>query len=208
MGCCGGVLVTGVRVVSVAGDEKDRRSAAARRRYAVLFGLLLLGLPPRAVAAPASVELLPGSSTVGIRAYGFGLLPLDGQFTRFHGRFSYDPDAPTRCTVTLQAEVASLAMTPATAGEMVRGPDFLDATRFPMLSYDGACGPEGLVGQLTMHGVTRPFALSLDRRPDAIKAIGRLRRADWGMTARPLLGGSTVRITVTVRLAAPAGAGR
>ncbi len=176
-------------------------------RYATLFGHLALVLPWHGVtaaeAAEVSVELLPGRSSVGFRAYGFGLLPLDGQFTRFHGRFSYDPDAPTHCSVTFQVDVASLAMTPARFGEMVLGPDFLDAARFPALAYDGACGPGGLAGLLTMHGVTRPLTLTLDRRADAVVAVGRLRRADWGMTARPLLGGSTVRVTVTVPLPVP-----
>jgi polyisoprenoid-binding protein YceI len=160
------------------------------------------------VSSGASVVLLPNSSKVGFRAYGFGFLPLDGNFTRFQGRFSYDPAIPTHCSVTLQADVASLDMTPATAGETVLGPDFLDAARFPILAYQGTCGADGLTGQLTMHGVTRPFTLTLDRRRDSIIAVGRLVRAEWGMTARPLLGGSTVRITVTVPLSAPPRAGR
>lgn len=183
--------------------SSDATGAGDLTRYATFLGILLL-LPPRhGIATEVSVELLPERSTVAFRAYGFGLLPLDGQFARFHGRFSYDPDAPAHCAVTLQADVASLAMTPAAAGGTVLGPDFLDAAQFPVLAYDGACGPDGLTGQLTMHGVTRPFTLTLDWRAAAVTAVGRLRRADWGMTRRPLLGGSTVRITVKVPLPAP-----
>ncbi len=176
-------------------------------RYATLCGLLALLLPWHGAAADAvteaSVAMLPGSSSVAFRAYGLGLLPLDGQFTRFQGRYNYDPAAPTHCSVTLQVEVASLVMSSASVGETVLGPDFLDAARFPVLAYDGACEGEGLAGQLTMHGVTRPFALTMDRRANGVTAAGRLQRAAWGMTGRPLLGGSTVRITVTVPLAAP-----
>lgn len=158
-------------------------------------------LPWHAMAADAAtVTLSPGDSTVAFRAYGLGLLPLDGHFTRFHGQFSYDPHDPARCAVALQVDVASLEMGSASVGETILGPDFLDAARFPTLTYDGACGTQGMAGQLEMHGVTRPFALALDWRPDAVTAEGRLRRAEWGMTARPLLGGSTARITVTVPL--------
>ena len=82
----------------------------------------------------------------------------------------------------------------------VLGPDFLDGVRYPMLGYAGACGADGMSGQLTMHGVTRPFALTLDWTKDRVTAEGQLQRANWGMTARPLLGGRTVRITVTARL--------
>jgi polyisoprenoid-binding protein YceI len=177
-------------------------------RYAILFGILALLLPRPGDAADVTIELVPGSSTVGFRAYGLGLLPLDGQYTRFHGRFTYDPSTPARCSVTLQVDVASLAMTPASFGETMLGPDFLDAARFPALAYEGACDADGLTGLLTMHGVTRPFTLTLDRHRNEVTAAGRLRRADWGMTAQPLLGGSTARITVTVPLPAlPPGGG-
>ena len=56
-----------------------------------------------------------------------------------------------------------------------------------------------------MHGVTRPFTLSLDWNPDGVVAEGRLVRADWGMTAMPLLGGRTVRIRVDGAARTPAG---
>ena len=176
-------------------------------RHAILFGLLVL-LPWPGAAADTSVVLSPESSTVAFRAYGLGLLPLDGKFARFQGRLTYDPDAPTHCSVALQADVTSLAITPALFHETVLGPDFLDAVRFPTLAYDGTCAPEGLTGQLTMHGVTRPFTLTLDRKPDLITAVGVLLRAAWGMTARPVLGGATVRITVVVPLPASPQAGR
>jgi polyisoprenoid-binding protein YceI len=58
------------------------------------------------------------------------------------------------------------------------------------------CEGRAVNGDLTLHGVTRPFALDLDWGANVLTAMGRLRRADWGMTARPLTGGSTVRITV------------
>jgi polyisoprenoid-binding protein YceI len=78
----------------------------------------------------------------------------------------------------------------------------MDAASFPILSYAGNCRAQGdLEGMLAMHGVTRPFALSIDWSGERVAAEGRLARADWGMTAMPLLGGRTVRIRVTVPLA-------
>lgn len=171
---------------------------------AALFGTLTL-LPLLATAAPVSVDLRPGQSSVAIRTYGLGLLPLDGRFTRFQGRFTYDPAAPARCAVTLQAEVSSLAMSSAAFQQTVLGPEFLDAAQFPTLGYRGACEAGGMAGELTMHGVTRPFALALTWRPDAVTAVGRLQRGDWGMTGGSLLAGRTVRITVVVPLPESAG---
>ena len=190
----------------VAGTPPTGGKARGARnlvRHAILFGMLALLPPWPGVAADISVALTPGSSTVAFRAYGLGLFPLDGQFARFHGRFTYDPAAPAHCSVMLQVDVPSLAMDP-TYGGMVLGPEFLDAARFPGLAYQGTCDADAMNGLLTMHGVSRPFALTLDRGRNEVTAVGSLRRADWGMTARPLLGGSTVRITVTVPLSAPA----
>jgi polyisoprenoid-binding protein YceI len=169
------------------------------------FALLLLALWSFLAGAsdgtiPREVQLAPGSSTVAIRTYGLGLFPLDGRFGRFDGVLSYDPDDRTRCRVVLHVDVASLVMSPGAMTGTVLGPDFLDAAHFPTLAYDGACAPDGMAGALTMHGVTRSFALTLDWHHNVVEAVGRLRRADWGMTARPLLGGRFVRIMVKLNL--------
>jgi polyisoprenoid-binding protein YceI len=173
-------------------------------RQAARIVLLASSLAAAAHAGSIDTVLGPQDSAVDIRTYGLGLLPLDGRFTRFHGALRYDPADHARCSVALQVDVASLAMGSAAVGETVRGPDFLDAARFPTLSYTGTCDRAGLDGTLTMHGVTRRFVLALDWADGDVTAVGRLRRADWGMTAQRLLGGSTVRITVTVPLPAPA----
>ena len=87
-------------------------------------------------------------------------------------------------------------------------PDFMDAARFPTLTYSGSCQKSGLSGMLGLHGITRPFQLSLAWSPDRVVAEGQLVRADWGMTAMPIVAGRTVRIQVTVPLAPPSHASR
>lgn len=151
-------------------------------------------------ALPRESPLAPDTATVAIRVYGLGLVPFDGRFARFHGMLRYHPGDPARCRVTLQIDAASLSMTPEAMTATVLGPDFLDAARYPTLAYMGTCGPAVMAGALTLHGVTRPFGLSLAWRRDAVAATGRIRRADWGMTALPRLGGRFVRIMVTVAL--------
>jgi len=172
-----------------------------------MLWIALLALPALASDALTEVTLAPATGVVGFRAYGMGLLPLDGQFTRFQGTLFIDPGRHDVCRVALRVEVASLAMSTDSLRDDVLGPDFLDSARYPVLSYDGTCGADGLDGALTMHGVTRPFTLALEWDKGDVVAVGRLRRADWGMTAMPVLGGSTVRITVSVHLAAPRRAG-
>lgn len=144
------------------------------------------------------IPLTPEQSSVALRTYGIGLLPLDGHFTRFHGLLRYAQGDQTHCSIELDIDAVSLEMATASLDTDVRGPDFLDVVQYPTLIYRGACDGDGVSGQLTMHGVTRPFALALERDAHRLVATGRLVRMDWGMTARPLVGGRTVRVTVTV----------
>jgi polyisoprenoid-binding protein YceI len=130
-----------------------------------------------------------------------GLLPLDGTFAQFRGVLTYDPEDHSSCRVDLTIDVVSLAMGNASMRESIIGSDFMDAARFPTLTYSGACQNAGLNGMLGLHGITRPFQLSLVWSPNRVVAEGQLVRADWGMTAMPIVAGRTVRIQVTVPLA-------
>jgi polyisoprenoid-binding protein YceI len=143
---------------------------------------------------------MPASSQVEFRTYGFGLLPIDSSFTAFQGTFSFDPTDRARCEVSLIATVASLVASKASIRDIIVGPDFLNAALFPTLHFSGLCDANGLTGMLTMRGITRPLRLTLAWEPHGVTAHGVLRRADWGMTAKPFLVGSTVRIRVTTTL--------
>ena len=172
---------------------------AVVRAALTLAALLFAGIACSAEAAPRRIPLGPPDSEVWFRAYGLGLLPIDARFDRW---LTYDPDDRASCRVELRVQVASLVSDDPSVRGTVVGPDFMDAASFPILSYAGNCRAQGdLEGMLAMHGVTRPFALSIDWSGERVAAEGRLARADWGMTAMPLLGGRTVRIRVTVPLA-------
>ena len=82
--------------------------------------------------------------------------------------------------------------------EQVTGPDFMDVAQFPQLGFHGGCEGDTVAGDLTLHGQTHPFTLDLERSAHTIVATGRLKRAEWGLTARPLMGGSTIRIRVEI----------
>jgi polyisoprenoid-binding protein YceI len=173
-----------------------------------LFCALCAGLATAAAAAPRRIDLAPPATEVAIRAYGMGLLPLDGTFAQFHGVLTYDPEDHSTCQVELSIDVASLAMSNTSIRDNMVGPDFMDAPRFPTLTYTGSCQKSGLNGMLNLHGITRPFQLSLDWNPGRLVAEGHLIRADWGMTAMPIVAGRTVRIQVTVPLTPPSPASR
>ena len=163
--------------------------------------LLIAGLSGTALGSPRNLSFGPLASELAFRAYGMGLWPIDAHFSRFEGALRYDADNRQSCDVELRAQVASLIADDTDLRDTIAGPEFLDAASFPTLAYTGRCqAPDRLDGTLTMHGVTRPFTLSLTWKHGMVEAEGRLERADWGMTARPLLGGRTIRIRVVVPL--------
>lgn len=164
--------------------------------HAIICRLLILMLLLAMPAWADQIGLSPPTSQVRLRAYGLGFLPLDGQFTRFHGWMRYEPSNPAACQVILEIEASSLAMESGLTREQITGPDFMDAARFPDLAFTGGCQGNTAVGSLTLHGQTHPFTLNLDRSARSIVATGQLRRADWGITSHPLMGGSTIRIQV------------
>ncbi len=177
------------------------RSYVTQMRPALTVALMLIvGLAATSKAAQRRVPFGPPASEVAFRAYGLGMLPIDSKFAQFTGSLTYDPDDLASCRVELQAQVASLVTDDTSLRSTIIGPEFMDVARFPALTYAGTCAAKGLGGDLAMHGVTRPFDLSLTWGRDAVVAEGRLVRADWGMTAMSVLGGRTVRIRVTVPL--------
>ncbi|MGA9868526.1 MAG: YceI family protein [Acetobacteraceae bacterium] len=166
-----------------------------------LLAALLALTPPPAVGATRTVHLAPPDATLTIRAYMIGLLPITARFTRFEATLTYDPAMPARCAATLTAFTNSLESANARAREAILGPDFLDAARFPTLTFTGMCAAAGaLGGTLTLRGVARPLAMRLDWTVDGVAAEGDMHRALWGMTAKPFLVGPTIRLDLTARL--------
>ncbi|WP_412060533.1 YceI family protein [Rubrivirga sp. IMCC45206] len=79
----------------------------------------------------------------------------------------------------------------------LRSPDFFDVAQYPEITFDatairpGAGGQFTLVGDLTMHGVTRPIELDAEYlgtssvqgiQKIGFTASGEITRQDWGLT--------------------------
>jgi polyisoprenoid-binding protein YceI len=176
--------------------------AINRRLIHPLLASLLGTVSSVAVAAPQRIDISPPASEVGFRAYKIGLIPIDGIFTHFNGGLIVDPENKAFCQVDLRIEVASLETEDPALRPVITGPQFMDAASFPVLRFVGNCHGRDVAGDLAMHGVSRSSAFSLDWHPDSVIAEGHIVRADWGISAMPLLVGRTVQIRVSVPLPA------
>ncbi len=153
-----------------------------------------------AAAATQALALRPGSAQVAFRAYGLGFVPIDGTFAKFDGSLVIDGADPAACQLNIEADAASLQMPDAAMTQQALGDDLLDVTHHPAFAFTGRCRGTQLHGTLLLHGVNRPLTLDVSRDGDRWVATGRMRWAEWGMGARPLLGGPEVRLRFTAAL--------
>jgi polyisoprenoid-binding protein YceI len=120
-----------------------------------------------------------------------------GQFGKVTGRVWLDDAELTRSRVEVEIDAASLETREPKRDAHLRSSDFFDVEKFPKLTFRSTKierkGDEFIVvGDLTMHGVTRQLALTVDslsppmkdpygRLVRGVSAIGKLNRKDWGL---------------------------
>jgi polyisoprenoid-binding protein YceI len=161
----------------------------------------LLLAPTLAAAAPRTLPLAPPNAALAIRAYGMGFMPLEARFARFTGTLTYDPAQHGQCVARLTAQVDSITTDNAAIRDTMLSAEFLDAARFPTLSFTGVCtSSDAAEGHLTLRGVTHPLDAALEWTPHGLVTKADIRRALWGMDARPLMVGPVIRIRLTAAL--------
>jgi polyisoprenoid-binding protein YceI len=103
-------------------------------------------------------ELDPVHSTVGWSVRHLGIAGVKGRFTRFSGRFDLDERQPALSQVAFTIEAASIQTGDQERDDHIRSPDFLDAERFPAITFASeAIAPLGfnsfrVEGPLSLHG--------------------------------------------------------
>jgi polyisoprenoid-binding protein YceI len=178
-----------------------------------------------AEAAPTTYALAPekGRLYVVVRYDRDGLLARLGHdhvvvAQRYTGSVTWDPADLSACSVKIDLPVTGLVVDPGSARswegldgetpaadkttitENFRGPDQLDAARFPKITYRstscrrGAGDLVAVTGVLTMHGVeqdlTVPMRISADGATLAASGAFDLDHGDFGMEPFRALGGS------------------
>ena len=182
------------------------------RRLLALVALLAL-----AATSPAYHYRLDGprsqvSAKVSYMAFG----SKTARFPVMRGAIRIVPDHLEVIDLDVVLDAAQM-----TAGEKsdtayLRGPDFFDVARFPVVSFSGhrmtmtSATTARIDGQITARGVTRPAALTATFRDPPAQTTGRdpiqlsattaINRKDFGMNSYSLIIGKKVTITIEARL--------
>lgn len=141
-----------------------------------------------------------------------------GEFQKFSGEASFDPQRPEAGRVSVSIDVASISTREAQRDAHLRSADFFDAEKYPLITFTSKQvrrNGEGLevVGDLTIRGTTREVILAVEEftgehtDPWGNRRVGatartKIRRSDFGMKWNAVLeaGGVLVSDEVSIHI--------
>lgn len=140
------------------------RSAKTRSLAAVAAAFSFAGAAP---AAPIQYDIDPHHTFPSFEADHMGISIWRGKLNKSAGKLSYDK-ASGAGSVEVSVDLASIDFGHDQLNRWARGKDFFDVKKHPKAIYKGrfeggANGvPAQVVGELTLHGVTRPLVLKVN----------------------------------------------
>lgn len=141
-----------------------------------------------------------------------------GEFTKVTGKAVYDPNNLAGASLEATIDVNSITTREPRRDTHLRGADFLDVAKFPTIQFKStkfvkAASGLTILGDLTIHGVTKPVTLVVDGPSAEVidprsgpkigaSAVTKINRKDFGMTYNALVeaGGMVVGEEVTISI--------
>ncbi len=126
-------------------------------------------------------------STIGFSVHQF-LGTTHGKFTNFSGRIDVDREHPENSSVTVQIDVRSLDTRIKKRDDHLRSAEFFNVEKFPTMTFKSRSvkrtGSQSgdILGDLTMHGVTKPLTLHVK----LLTPINETSRTRWAVTTDPI----------------------
>ena len=167
---------------------------------------LCAGLMLCANAYSANYVLEPVHTQILFFCDHLGFSKSQGEFLKFSGHFSFDPENPSAANVEVNIDTASIDMDHAEWNDHMRNEDFFDVEKFPTIEFkstrvETSSNKQALVhGVLTMLGQTHPVVLNISHNKSGVhpfsgkyvagfSASTTIKRSQWGMTyGLPALG--------------------
>lgn len=164
------------------------------------MAVALLALPMGAAAETSTWQIDASHSSVQFSIKHLMVSNVRGVFSKFDGKVTVDGEDPASAKVEATIDVASIDTRDAKRDEHLRAPDFFDVAKFPTMTFkskqisSAGAGKLKLVGDLTMHGVTKEVSLDVEGPTAPVKspfdggqrvgvtASGKINRKDFGLT--------------------------
>ena len=126
-------------------------------------------------------------STIGFSVHQF-LGTTHGKFKKFDGKIYIDREHPENSSVTARIDVRSIDTGIAKRDNHLRSEEFFAVEKYPEITFKNRSvkqtGPQAgdIVGDLTMHGVTKPITLHVK----LISSPNETKQTRWSVTTDPL----------------------
>jgi polyisoprenoid-binding protein YceI len=156
-----------------------------------------------AAKAPSGIYRLQSShSQLLFSILHIGLTDYYGRFDRLSGTLNFDSSHPENSSVDISVDTASVDTASPQLNMDLKSADVFNADKYPQATFKsvsvtrtGATAGK-LVGDLTLHGVTKRLSLDVSfagSEPDPLgnnyaigfKASGTIKRTDFGLTGMP-----------------------
>jgi len=129
----------------------------------LMLGSLAMAHPASAANYVIDTKGQHASITFRIKHLGFSWMT--GRFDKFSGNISYDEKDPSKSTVKVDIDPASVSTNHAERDKHIRGADLLEVDKFPAASFISKSvaasgdGKATITGDLTLHGITKEVVI-------------------------------------------------
>jgi polyisoprenoid-binding protein YceI len=174
-------------------------------------------------AATEKWDLDPQHSAAYFSVRHMMISNVKGQFGKTSGTALWDPQDPSKSSVTASVDTTTIDTREPQRDTHLKSPEFLDSAKFPTMTFQSkrveksGDGKLRLIGDLTIHGVTKETAFDVDGPSAPIKdqrggmhmgasATAKISRKDFGlnwnraMETGGVLVGDEVTITLDIEL--------
>jgi polyisoprenoid-binding protein YceI len=183
----------------------------------ILIALVLVIAAPLAGRAD-TWKIDPGHSTVGFTVRHMTISSVGGQFDKFAGTITAKGNDPASVSIDVTIDTASIDTRSSDRDADLKSANFLDVAKYPTMTFKSKkieaadAGKWNIVGDLTLHGVTKEVTLAVDATAPikdpwgntraGASATTRISRKDFGLTWNKMIeaGGAVVGDEVSVSI--------
>jgi polyisoprenoid-binding protein YceI len=177
--------------------------------------LVFCGLPSALHAETWQID--PAHSAVQFSVRHLGISTVRGTFTKLSGTVVYDPAQPASASLNVTIDANSIDTRVERRDNDLRSDHFFDVAKYPTITFKSTqveaagSGKLKVVGDLTLHGVTKSVTLDIEGPTEPMKdqrgkvhmgASGttKVNRTEFGMTTMPGVVGTDIGITIDAEM--------
>lgn len=154
-------------------------------------------------------------STIGFAVRHMLISTVRGHFNTFSGTLNIDEANPANAWVEAEVEVASIDTRDANRDNHLRSADFFDVENFPKITFKSTSVEKNdddykVIGDLTLHGVTKPVAFDVEysgiiKDPYGLNRAGftatsKISRKEFGITFNAVLETGSAMVSDEVKI--------